>query len=305
MPQETVNFERWRFIGGSDISIIMNLSPFKTRWELLKEKAQLEEPPEFKSRYTEYGNIMEPKIREFINDYYDFDFQEGKHYGDGIRIHTDGEDIMKDTILEIKTTSHIKEDLDDYKIYLVQLLFYMNETKMSNGMLAVYERPEDLNEEFDSAKLTTYMITLGEYQDLIKEIYEEIDLFRKDLAKLKLNPFMSEEELLPNDTRILAHRIIELKELEARINAVKEEREILEKKLGECFEEEKRKTAEIGGYKVTFTPAKGASYKPVETADIEGLKASEFYEQIKSYIKTEVKETKGRKASFTFTRLKE
>ena len=34
---------RDKYIGGSDIPVIMGLSPFKTRWQLLLEKAGLEE----------------------------------------------------------------------------------------------------------------------------------------------------------------------------------------------------------------------------------------------------------------------
>ena len=38
---DTVRDERWRYIGGSDIPAIMGISPFKTRFQLLQEKAQI------------------------------------------------------------------------------------------------------------------------------------------------------------------------------------------------------------------------------------------------------------------------
>lgn len=39
--QETVKQDRDKYIGGSDIPVIMNLSPYKTRFDLLLEKATI------------------------------------------------------------------------------------------------------------------------------------------------------------------------------------------------------------------------------------------------------------------------
>ena len=62
--QETVKKDREKYIGGSDIPIIMNLSPFKSRYDLLLEKAGYKEDTFSGNIFTEYGNIMEEKIRE-------------------------------------------------------------------------------------------------------------------------------------------------------------------------------------------------------------------------------------------------
>ena len=299
--QETVSFERYRWIGGSDIPVIMSLSPFKTRWQLLKEKAQIEEPEYVSNPYIEYGNTMEPFIRDYINEAMGFDFQEGKAYGDGIRIHVDGEDILKDTILEIKTTSHVYDDLDEYKTYLVQLLFYMNERGFNNGLLAVYKRPDDLNTVLDPDRLMTYPIVKADYQELVDEIYEELDLFRRDLEKVKENPFITEEELLPDDVRLLGRRLINLKEAELMFKDVTAEKEIIENKLGQKFIELKKKTTEIGGYKVTYTPAKAATVKKVTELDLDLLKTT-YAETYDKCLKEVEKTTNARKASFTLTR---
>ena len=69
------------------------------------------------------------------------EFVEGKHYNGDIRIHTDGED--KDCILEIKTTSQIHENVDDYKVYLVQLLFYMQNVNVEHGLLPAKSIPAE------------------------------------------------------------------------------------------------------------------------------------------------------------------
>ena len=161
--QTSVNKDRDKYIGGSDLPIIMGISPFKTRFELLQEKAKVIENEFTGNDFTEYGNTMEPKIRNYINESIKDKFIEGKHINGDIRIHTDGEN--KTTILEIKTTSQIHEKVDDYKIYLVQLLFYMQETKKKKGILAVYERPKDFDEEFDPFRLTTYEINIKDYKD--------------------------------------------------------------------------------------------------------------------------------------------
>jgi hypothetical protein len=97
------------------------------------------------------------------------------------------------------------------------------------GLLAVYERPEDLSEEFDPKRLHTYPISLLEYDDLVKEIKRAVERFKVDLAKVKANPFISEEELAPTEIPDIVDEIIayenqlkSLRALEAKIAARKE-----------------------------------------------------------------------------------
>lgn len=235
--QETVNKDREKYIGGSDIPVIMNLSPFKSRFELLLEKAGYKENDFTGNVFTEYGNALEPKIREYVNSITSAPkvkpFVEGKHVREatedeiiGVRIHTDGEN--DNAILEIKTTSQIYEDVNDYKLYLVQLLYYMILTDRKLGVLAVYERPEDLNEDLDPERLHIYEINVEDYKDLIKEIGDSIESFIEDLKKVKDNPFITEEELLPAEIpeitkRILAfeYQLKQMKEVEEKIKADK------------------------------------------------------------------------------------
>lgn len=193
--QDTVTKERWKYIGGSDVSAIMGISPFTSRMDLLMYKAQLKENP-FKGNYaTEYGNDMESKIRDFINKDFDAEYVEDMKIEGSFRAHVDGADHDKGSILEIKTTSQVHENLMDYKPYLVQLLFYMTIFDYPSGMLAVYERPEDMDEDFDLTRLHTYPIEYSDYLDLVDEIKLAIDAFQKDLSYLKENPLASEEEL--------------------------------------------------------------------------------------------------------------
>ena len=248
---QAVTIDRDKYIGGSDIPIIMGISQFKTRFDLLLEKAGLKENDFTGNEYTEYGNVMEPKIREYVNKTFDKEFIEGKHINGDIRVHTDGED--KDAILEIKTTSQVHEKLDDYKVYLVQLLFYMQETKKCFGYLAVYERPEDFNEEFDSNRLRIYKLDIKDYKDLLEQINKAVDQFRIDLAKVKENPFITEEELLPVDLTELSNKVVALENQLAEMKKIEVQAKELKTQLKAAMENNNIKKWETpNGVKITL-----------------------------------------------------
>lgn len=208
--QKSVKEDRDKYIGGSDIPIIMGISPFKERFALLLEKANLKENDFNGNAYTEYGNVMEPKIRDYINKTLERNFKEGKHIEGDIRCHTDGEDDT--AILEIKTTSRVQVNVDDYKEYLVQLLFYMEHTNRKTGYLAVYNRPDDFNEYFDEKKLQLFVVNIENYKELIEQINLAVDQFRIDLATIKENPLITEEELVPTDLIKLSNKVLQLEE---------------------------------------------------------------------------------------------
>lgn len=249
--QASVKENRNLYIGGSDIPIIMGISQFKKRFDLLLEKAGLKEDDFTGNEYTEYGNIMEPKIREYVNKTFDKEFIEGKHINGDIRVHTDGED--KDSILEIKTTSQVHEKLDDYKVYLVQLLFYMQETKKCFGYLAVYERLEDFNEEFDSKRLRTYRLDIEDYKDLLEQINKAVNQFRIDLEKVKENPFITEEELLSVDLTELSNKVVSLENQLTEMKKIEVQAKELKAQLKSAMENNAIKKWETpNGVKITL-----------------------------------------------------
>jgi len=225
---QNVTVDREKYIGGSDIPIIMGISQFKKRFDLLLEKAQLQDNEFQGNAYTEYGNALEPKIRDYINQSEKKKFLEDKVIKDDLRYHSDG--FNGKCVLEIKTTSQIHDNVDDYKVYLVQLLFGMQMHGVKAGKLAVYERPEDFNEEFDSTRLKTYDINLKDYKPLLEDINLAVDQFRRDLAKIKENPFLTEEDLQPKELIELSNKVIvfeqqlaQFKKLEEQYKSVKEE----------------------------------------------------------------------------------
>ena len=257
---QDVKTDRNKYIGGSDIPVIMNLSPFKTRYELLLEKAGYKRDTFEGNAFTEFGNILEPVIRDYINLTQKSKFKEGKHVreaeGDepiGVRLHTDGENPRE--ILEIKTTSQIYEDVNEYKIYLVQLLFYMVNTGKEKGTLAVYERPEDLSTRFDADRLHVFNIKLEDYGNLIKEIGDALELFVEDLRKVKENPFITEEELLPTEITDITQRILafeyQLKQMKYVEAQIKEEKARLKLAMERASV---KSWTTPSGYKITLIP---------------------------------------------------
>ena len=262
--QETVKQDRDKYIGGSDIPIIMNLSPFKSRFDLLLEKAGYKEDSFEGNIYTEYGNKLEPKIRDHINSLRTITlsdpFVEGKHIREadadeiiGVRIHTDGEN--ESAILEIKTTSQIYDKADDYKLYLVQLLFYMVNTGKSRGLLAVYNRPEDLSEELDPERLQLFIIDLEDYKELCSEISEACEKFIEDLIKVKANPFITEEELLPVEIADITAQIIAFESQLDYLKSIEKKIKDNKARLKDAMQAASVKSwTTPNGYKITLVP---------------------------------------------------
>ena len=233
MKNSTVTEDRNKYIGGSDVPIILGISSFKTRYELLLEKADIIDNDFIGNEYTEYGNLMEIKIRKYININLVYDeFVENCNIKDNFRYNSDG--INNNSVLEIKTTSNlnIKNNVEDYKIYLAQLIFGMHINKRTHGVLAVYERTlnETLyddgvetgktgyNTDFNKKYLHYHNIILDDYNDYLDMILKEVDKFWKDLELIKdkyifEGEVISESELIGNKDNqliLISNRIVNL-----------------------------------------------------------------------------------------------
>lgn len=227
---QDVTKDRDKYIGGSDIPVIMGLSPFKTRWQLLQEKAGIVENDFAGNEYTEYGNVMEEKIREHINVWYGYNFQEDKRINGRLRYHADGYD-PNGFILEVKTTSHIYDSVDDYKMYLVQMALGVEMFNANMGTLAVYERPDNFDDYFDPDMLHIYEVDREYIDNLYQtEIQPAIEHFCEDWDRLKENPALAEEDLQPGEIQQLARSIIAL---EQRLKAYKQLEELRKKEMAD------------------------------------------------------------------------
>ena len=296
---DTVKTDRNLYIGGSDVSTIMGLSPFKTRWDLLQEKAGLKENDFDGNIFTEYGAALEPIVRDYINKHYNRNFEPAVKIVGDLRGNTDGLDELG--ILEVKTTSHIFSTIDGYMQYIVQMIFYMKLFNVQYGMLAVYERPEDFNETFDPDRLQVFEIDIKDYLDTMEEEEQAITMFRKDLIALKENPLLCEEDFMPNEIVEVTNKIMDL---ENQLAAYKQ----MENQLKEFKSELKVKMEEYGiktwrlynGTKITLVP--DGEDKEVEEIDLKALQKDhpELFGEGSPYVKRKLK--KGRAGHVRITR---
>ena len=261
-----VTIDRDKYIGGSDIPIIMGISTFNTRWGLLQEKAGLKENAFTGNKYTEYGNVMEPAIRDHINAKRKKKFEPDQVIVDDLRGNCDG--FNGDTILEIKTTSHVYDTVDEYKVYLVQLLFYMQLYGVKKGKLAVYSRPDDFNPVFDAERLQIHDITLNQYTTLLAEINAEIARFRDDLARLRENPLLCEQDFQPKEIVTISKAVIMLETRMAEYKAFEAEYKRTKQALYDAMDKYGVKTWEThSGARITRVDAVPATVKVVTQFD--------------------------------------
>lgn len=322
--QDSVKINRNHYIGGSDIPAIMGISPFKSRYELLRQKADLVDD-EFKgNKYTEFGNILEPMIREFLNRQWTDKFEESKHiknpfdsdseFDFPIRCHLDGEN--KKSVLEIKTTGEdvadlVKGQTDDdvlrttFKIYLVQTLFYMMIADKSVGCIAVYFRPKDLNEEFDAERLRCYWFNIKEYDDIVDEIVYQVKRFIADVQRLKKNPFLSEQDFMPMDLKVIAQNIVYFDDVIKEYKKKLDEFEMLKDRMLQAMQEHNIESFRTeSGILISAV----AGTKPTETIE-QVFDVDRFTEEhpklAKKYTTEKVKLRNGRKAYIRITEPKE
>jgi len=292
-----VSIDRDKYIGGSDIPAILGISKFTSRWQLLLQKAGLEERSFTGNRFTEYGHIIEPQIRDFINMVYKTNFVPNRVINGDIRYHADGFD--GEVVLEVKSTSEIYSTVDGYKSYLVQLLKGMEENEVTKGILAVYERPEDMNPVFDPKRLQVFNIDLEDHRNLLNHVNREIDKFRADLERLKENPLLSEQDFLPigNGLIALSNKVVQF---ENQLSAMKEiETQLKEAKkqlYHEMLKHNVKSWTSPNGTKITRVDEVPGKTKRVAELDIESFKR-ECPATFERYCKMVEKKTNG-KAGF-------
>lgn len=269
-----VSIDRDKYIGGSDISAILGISKFTTRWQLLLQKAGLEERPFSGNRYTEYGHIIEPQIREYINFVHKTNFVPNRVINGDIRYHSDGFDGTK--VLEVKSTSDIYSSVDGYKVYLVQLLKGMEENGVEEGILAVYHRPEDLNPAFDPQRLQVFEIHMDDYRNLLNHVDKEIDRFRVDLNRLKENPLLSEQDFLPigNGLIALSNKVVQFENQLAAMKEIENQLKEAKKQLyHEMLKHDVKSWTSPNGTKITRVDEVPGSTKKVAEFDEKLFKA--------------------------------
>ena len=265
--------DRDKYIGGSDIPAILGISKFTTRWQLLLQKAGLEERSFAGNRYTEYGHVIEPQIREHINTVFNTIYVPNRVINGDIRYHADGFNGAK--VLEIKSTSEIYSTVDGYKVYLVQLLKGMEENGVTEGMLAVYERPEDMNPNFDPQRLQVFDVHMDDYKNLLNHINKELDRFRADLKRLKENPLLSEQDFLPigNSLVTLSNKVVQFENQLAAMKDIETQLKEAKKQLyNEMLKANVKSWTSPNGTKITRVDEVPSKTKTVGEFDMERFK---------------------------------
>jgi putative phage-type endonuclease len=153
-----LNEEEWlnrkkQGIGGSEISALLDVNPYKTPYQLWLDKTG-RSPPLPDNKYLRAGKLMEPVIVEFFQQETNYEIlknsEENHLYlhpehsfilGTPDRIYRDLEG--KEGILECKNT-RFPISLDNFpKSWLCQLQYYMGLTKIEQGEIAFLSQGVD------------------------------------------------------------------------------------------------------------------------------------------------------------------
>lgn len=220
------------YVGGSDVPTILGINKYKTQFELAQEKLGIVKNEFTGNAYTAFGNRLEPQIREYINAVNQTKFICNTYIDEdrSIRSNVDGIDLEENILLEIKT--HGKNP--NLKVYEAQMQLYMAQIGCEIGWLALYERPQDFDIEFDADRLQIKEIERDE--QFVKEIHDAIETFWVRCEFLRSNPEMTEQDFMTVGTDMdkslmklnkLAPEILKfksyVKELEAQEKQLKDE----------------------------------------------------------------------------------
>lgn len=230
---DSVKDNRDYWIGGSDIPAIMGVSSFSTTFELAKDKLGLTPSGDskdiFMEKYVDFGNTMEPLVRDYINEKYGVSYEPISHKleDERIRVNVDGFDINAPTpLLEIKTYG----DSFRGEEFEWQIQAYMYALNVDKCLLVGYHRtkPEslfsfdDFDMEFKPENITEILVTRE--QGMIDEMLERVPKFIEQLEHLRENPDYSEMDftLALGDNQELATRMNEFDETIRQFNQIKE-----------------------------------------------------------------------------------
>ena len=231
---DNVLLHREKYVGGSDVPIILGISPYKTAFELAKEKAQINERPFDSSAYTEYGNIMEPIIRDHINAENSMNFEPATRTDEKkqIRCNVDGYERDRGILLEIKTHGATMRN----DAYFAQIQFYLHNFTLDQCWLATYRRPKDFETNLDSYRLNPdelYIQFIDYDAAYAGKIMAAVGRFWQQVDALKQNPNMSEFEFYSIGNAEIMAIVSKLSEFETEIKRLK----ALEKEAGDLRKE--------------------------------------------------------------------
>lgn len=250
---KNVTEKRTQYVGGSDVPVILGLSKYKTQFELAKEKAGIVQPDKSSNPYIQFGNKMEPLIRDYINTMNSLNFHPDTFIDkdDLIRSNVDGIDLENKILLEIKTHGTNPTE----KVYEAQMQLYFHQTGCNYGWLAMYHRPKDFDLEFDRENLVIKEIERD--QGYIEKILDSIETFWIRVEYLKEKPDMTEQEYysIGNDIDKLVARVerfeLQMLEFEEKAKLIKAKQKDFREQLYQKMEENDIKKIDTGDVVIT------------------------------------------------------
>lgn len=250
---KNVTENRRLFVGGSDVPIILGLSKYKSQFELAKEKVGLAPQIFDGNEYTTFGQVMEPQIRDYINTVNQTNFVPDTTINKEkfIRGNCDGADYDEQLLLEIKT--HGKKPT--IEVYEVQIQTYLHEFELPAAWLALYERPDNFDAEFDPERLKIEVVHYDEAK--VNEIMQQIELFWKRCEALKANPGLTEAEFYSigaesdNELAVVANQVARLESEIAQFKKLEADYKAMKQKMYELMIEHKVKSFETEGLTIT------------------------------------------------------
>jgi hypothetical protein len=169
------------------------------------------------------------------------------------------------------------------------------------GMLAVYHRPEDFNEEFDYNRLQTFSVNIDNFKELCSQINKAVDQFRIDLQKVKDNPLITEEELMPTDLTELSNKVLELEKQLAMYDSLVKQRDDFKERLRQAMiKNDVKKWTTPNNTQITLV-------LDTEDKEVQKFNESKFAEEnadlYEKYLETKIQ--KGRRGNVKITLPKE
>lgn len=242
---EGLSKEEWlkwrkRGIGGSDVSCLLGINKWKSEIELWLDKTNQTNEPAVENEAMQWGNIMEPIIRNHFAEVMDKPVVEVKAMlqhpdypymladVDGLTV----DDAGNPAILEIKTASEYKrseweEDIPTY--YQTQVQHYLCVTGVAKAYVAVliggnsfkvYEVDADM--EIQSMLITLELEFWNKVQNMIRPEMDGSDA-AKDLLDNIYRGGIAEQIILPEDAIEYVDQYIEACAEEDNAKAKKQE----------------------------------------------------------------------------------
>ncbi len=193
-PEQLAN--RSEYIGGSDVAIIMGCSPFKTPWQLLLEKARIM-PNNFKgNKYTEIGNVLEPKIQDAMQiKNVDERTYEKEYFEVPFAGHIDGLNEIETELYEIKVSSGNMDKT--LKTYEYQVRTYMYLTELDKAHVVLLQRDQNLAKYLNpSFQVKTHELktsTLFHCSEKEEEMLKRTRMFWNFRNKLINEPYLAND----------------------------------------------------------------------------------------------------------------